>query len=98
MFRASTRAAMAALLSGRVDGFVSSAIAWRPAGISRVTATRCFSMMADSDKVGFIGETAGGTFMFIWLSSLLACNEAHTDTAQVALVVGVTFTIPHLIR
>lgn len=64
MMISSTRVAMAttALLSSghKVAAFVSSigGASWRHAlvGNSR-SASRCLSMAADSEKVGFIGET-----------------------------------------
>ncbi|CAM9471610.1 unnamed protein product [Pylaiella littoralis] len=56
MMRPSTRAAMAtaALISGRVGAFLSSGGFCGYAGMSR-TAARCLSMVADNEKVGFIG-------------------------------------------
>lgn len=66
--RASTRAAMAACLSGRVQALLSPVSgAWRPAIGVRVssapTTSRCFTMAAEGSgadkKVGFIGGCIG---------------------------------------
>lgn len=80
MARASARAAMAALLSGKAGAFLSpaSGVTWRAAAGLRIShhqqaATRCFSMAADVEKVGFIGS-----FSFSWHAGGMLCTIPFT--------------------
>lgn len=75
MMRPSTRAAMAtaALISGRAGAFLSSGGFCGYAGMSRTTAARCLSMVADNEKVGFIGEERSPYHVSRQRASLLCC-------------------------
>lgn len=97
MARASARAAMAALLSGKVGAFISpaSGVTWRAAAGLRIShqqpVTRCFSMAADVDKVGFIGT-------FSWHAGGMLCTTPfipHTVCASpIRLLVGCIHLLP----